>query len=482
MAIFTKACVVPLLLLTAVAANAAEKPNIVFILADDLGWSDVAFNGGKVHKHFYEAPNLDELAAAGMVFSRAYAGGPNCLPMRACLLSGMYTPRTQIWTPGGRSKGPIKNMKLLVPRQADKQGDVFPSKLELDPAVVSIAEVLNDSGYATGRFGKWHVGADHQGFDVSDYNGKGATSGKYYGNIDVHEWLTDASCRFIETHQDEPFFLYLSHWDVHTPIRARQNVTAKYKAKLEADQWDRKWNPTYAAMIEAIDISVGRVRRKLEELGLAENTLVIFSSDNGGTPITTMKPLRGAKGALYEGGIRVPTCMAWPKVIKPGSSCNTPITSVDFMPTFADLASAQLPTQQPVDGVSIAPLLRSEAIAERAIFWHFPLYLTGSGEGRVVPIFGSTDGYWRGVPASAMCRGDWKLIHFFEDDSIRLYNLADDVGELHNLAETKPDVAQRLLSELKTWQVATKAVIPQQQNPLFGTAAGGKPTALGKLK
>ncbi len=482
MAILPKACAVTWLLLMAAVAHAAQKPNIVFILADDLGWSDVAFNGGKVHKHFYETPNLDQLAAAGMVFSRAYSGGPNCLPMRACLLSGMYTPRTQIWTPGGRSKGPVKNMKLLVPRQADKLGDVFPSKLELDPAVVSVAETLNDAGYATGRFGKWHVGSDHQGFDVSDYNGKGATSGKYYGNIDVHEWLTDASCQFIESHREEPFFLYLSHWDVHTPIRARKQVTAKYQAKLESGEWDRKWNPTYAAMIEAVDKSVGRVRGKLEELGLTDNTLVIFSSDNGGTPITTMKPLRGAKGALYEGGIRVPTCMAWPEVIEPGSSCDTPVTSVDFMPTFAELAAAKLPTDQPVDGVSIAPLLRGEAIAERSIFWHFPLYLTGSGEGKVVPIFGTTDGYWRGVPASAMCRGDWKLIHFFEDDTIRLYNLADDVGESNDLADSKPEVAAQLLSELKAWQVATGAVIPNQHNPLFGKTGGGKSTAAGKRR
>lgn len=454
---------------------AYAKPNIVFILADDMGWSDMAFNGGKAHKHFYEAPHIDRLAAEGMVFSRAYAGGPNCLPMRACLISGMYSPRTQIWTPGGRSKGPVSKMKLLVPRKDDKKGDVFPSKIELESSIVSIAEVLNGAGYATGRFGKWHVGKDNQGFDVSDYNGKGAASGKFYGNIDVHEWLTDASCKFIESHKKEPFFLYLAHWDVHSPIKARKDATAKYKSKLESGEWDRKWNPTYAAMIEAVDKSVGRVRAKLKELGLAENTIFIFSSDNGGTPVTTMKPLKGTKGALYEGGIRVPTCMSWPKVIKPGTTCDTPVTSVDFMPTFAELASAKLPTNQPVDGVSIVPLLKGDKIDERSIFWHYPLYLTGSGAGQVVPVFGTSAGFWRGVPSSAMVRGDWKLMHFFEDDSIRLYNLADDIGESKNLAQKNPDVAAKLFAELKAWQLSTKAVIPTQQNPLFAKDGGGKP-------
>ena len=452
----------------ALTLQAAEKPNIVFILADDMGWSDMAFNGGKEHKHFYEAPHLDRLAASGMVFSRAYSGGPNCLPTRSCLLSGMYTPRTQIWTPGGLSKGPTNKMRLLVPRKGDQQGNVFASKTELEPSVVSIAEVLNDAGYATGRFGKWHVGKDNQGFDVSDYNGKGAASGKFYGNIDVHQWLADASCRFIESHKEEPFFLYLAHWDVHAPIKAREDVKAKYKSKLQSSQWDRKWNPTYAAMIEAVDKSVGKVQAKLDELGLAENTLFIFSSDNGGTPVTTMKPLSGAKGALYEGGVRVPTCMAWPRVIKPGTTCDTPITSVDFMPTFADLALAKLSNDQPVDGTSIAPLLRGDKIDERSIFWHYPLYLSGTGEGRVVPVFGTSANFWRAVPASAMVRGDWKLIHFFEDNSIRLYNLADDISELNNLAEAKPDVAAKLFSELSAWQSSTSAVIPTQQNALFG--------------
>ncbi|MEM1063636.1 MAG: sulfatase, partial [Planctomycetota bacterium] len=358
-----------LLLLSAGVGHAAERPNIVFILADDLGWSDVGFNGGKAYKHFYETPHIDRLAAEGMAFTRAYSGGPNCMPTRACLISGMYTPRTQMWTPAARSKGPVDKMKLLVPRRGDKQGDVFPSKESLDPAVVSIAEVLNDAGYATARLGKWHLGPDPQGFGVSDLDGRGATSGKFYGNVNVHEWLTDASCRFIDGHRDEPFFLYLAHWDVHTPLRAREAEKQKFDKKLASGKWDRKWNTTYAAMIKAVDDSVGRIRAKLDELGLTENTLVVFSSDNGGTPVTTMKPLKGAKGSLFEGGVRVPTCMAWPAVIEPGTTCDTPITSVDFMPTFAEHASVALPSDQPVDGTSIVPLFRGEPLAERSIFW-----------------------------------------------------------------------------------------------------------------
>ena len=453
------------------SAAAAPKPNIVFILADDLGWSDVGFNGAT----FYETPNLDRLARDGVRFTDAYSGGPNCMPTRACLLSGMYTPRTQMWTPGGLSKGSPKLMKLAVPCRSPGGKKTFPSKLQLPPSVTSIAEVLNSAGYTTARFGKWHLGKDLQGFDISSGNGSPGDLGKHYGNINVAETLTDASVRFLEAHQDDPFFLYLSHWDVHTPIRARKEVVARYTQKLRDGDWDRDWNCTYAGMIEAVDTSVGRVRAKLQELGLDRNTLIVFSSDNGGLPsVTTNAPLHGGKGSFFEGGVRVPTCMTWPGVTRAGTDCETPITSVDFLPTFAEMAGAKLPTDQPVDGVSLVPLLHGRAIAERAIFWHFPLYLEGGGNNKVLPVLGTTRLYWRGVPSSMMRRGDWKLVHHFEDDSVRLYNVRKDIGERHDLAKTHPEKAGQMLSELRRWQQETNAVIPDVPNRAFDVQAGQK--------
>lgn len=466
-----------LLLLGAAAADAAtRKPNIVFVMADDLGWSDVGFNGAT----FYETPAIDRLCSTGMKFNRAYSGGPNCLPTRACLISGMYTPRTQIWTPGGHSKGKVNYMKLKVPNITNRGADAWktiPSEEALRPSVVSIAEVLSAAGYKTARFGKWHVGRDTQGFDISDLSGKGQAGTKFYGNPDVHEWLTDASVQFIEDHKEQPFFLYLSHWDVHTPIRARKEVVARYKKKLKSENWDRKWNPTYAAMIHAVDLSVQRVYAKLEELGLAENTLFIFSSDNGGVShVTSNHPLKGGKGAFSEGGVRVPTFMTWPKTIQAGAECDTPVTSVDFMPTFAELAGATLPTTQPVDGASIVPLLKGGAIAERSIFWHYPLYLKGSSAGdRIEPILGTDRMYWRAVPSSMIVRGDWKLVHYFETDTRRLYNLSEDLSESEDLSAKYPEMAQALQTELTQWQQETKAVIPTEINDEFKPQGSSSP-------
>ena len=461
-----KRCVILLFLFTAYA-TAADKPNFVFILADDLAWSDVGFNGTK----FYETPNIDRVCKTGMKFNRAYSGGPNCLPTRACLISGMYTPRTQIWTPGGKSKGKSSYMRLKVPTNGEKW-DTIPSNLELKPSVTSIAEVLKEAGYKTARYGKWHVGKDTQGFDISDPSGKGAPPGKkFYGNIDVHEWLTDAGVKFIEDNRSNPFFLYISHWDVHTPIRARKEIVKIYDEKLKNGNWDRKWNTTYAAMIHAVDLSVKRVHAKLVELGIDKNTVFVFSSDNGGhAGATTNKPLKGAKGALYEGGVRVPTFITWPSTVKSGSECNTPITSVDFMPTFAELAGAKLPTNQPVDGSSIVTLLKGEAMKERSIFWHYPLYLTGTGEGKVIPVHGTVNMYWRGVPASMIMKGPWKVINFFEDNSFKLYNIEKDLSESKDLSSEYPEVAKSLIEELKKWQQETKAVIPTVENDKFSSA------------
>ena len=435
----------------------AQRPNIVFVLSDDQGWNDVGFNGGE----FYETPHLDRMAREGMIFTDAYSGGPNCAPTRASLISGMYVPRHRIYTPGGKSKINPRQMKLWVPVQqrfleqaglkAPKR-DPFEARQALDPGVVSFAEVLKEGGYTTARFGKWHGGPDTQGFDISSSDGKPGTEKNHYNDPDVTFDLTDVGVEFIRENRDRPFFLYLAHWDVHSPLVARDELVAKYKKKLAS--WTRNknpYNPTYAAMIEAVDTSVGRIVETLDELNLSEKTLVIFSSDNGGTRVSINRPLRGVKGSLYEGGVRVPTCMKWPGVIEAGSKSATPITSVDFLPTFAELAGVPLPTTQPVDGESFVALLRGQrTLSDRAIFWHYPLYLTG-----------------RASPASAIRKGDWKLIEYFEDGRLELYNLGADISESRNLADAAPSMARELHEELRAWRKATNAVEPRTANPYY---------------
>jgi arylsulfatase A-like enzyme len=448
------------------AQSLPNKPNIIYIMADDLGWADVGYNGAT----FYETPNIDALRATGMEFSSSYPGASNCMPSRSCIVSGMYITRTQMWTPGTKAKGNKEYMKFLVPRNEDDKGNgVLPSKLTMEPSVTSIAEVMNTAGYKTAHFGKWHLGPDTQGFDVSDPDGRGGPVKNYYGNIDVSESLSTATVSFIKENKDDPFFVYLCFWDVHTPLRARENVKTKYDEKLAARQWDKEWNTTYAAMIEAVDTGVGRIHEAVQTLGIAEETLIVFTADNGGASGSTFcEPLRGAKGAFYEGGIRVATCMSWPGVIEPGTVCDTPITGVDYLPSFAELGGASLPQKQPVDGKSFIPLLLGKTtLQNRSIFWHYPLYLSSAHYNKVVNVHGTNIPYWRATPCSVIRKGDWKLIQFFEDDSVKLYNLKEDIGENHNLAKANPKKATSLLKELKTWQKQTKAVIPTELNPDF---------------
>ena len=462
-------------LLVGVAGSGARSPNIVFVLADDLGWRDVGFHGAR----FFETPNIDQVAADGMIFNQFYSGGPNCAPTRACIMTGMYTPRHRLYTPGGKSKGNPKFMRLLVPSRGTDAGDkaLESRNNSISAEHTSIAEVLKGAGYTSARIGKWHLGPDTQGFDLSSSNGKDGPAHKHYGSPTVARTITDAAVTFIEVNKDKPFFLYIAHWDVHGPIRALKEVEAKYAEKKNG--WDNtngeKPNPTYAAMIEAVDTSVGRIRRKLEELDLDKNTLFVFSSDNGGTQVTTMKPLRGGKGALFEGGVRVSTCAAWPGVVRPGTKCDVPLTSVDFMPTFAEVAGAKLPADQPVDGASFAPLLRGATAPKRGpIFWHYPLYLQGSGSAIVKPVFGTKNAYWRAVPATVMREGDWKMFYFYEDKSTELYNVKDDIGESRDVAATHPKRAQSMKDELLAWVKRTRAPTPSLLNPDFDPTAAAK--------
>ncbi|WP_318186610.1 sulfatase [Pelagicoccus enzymogenes] len=451
-------------------SRASNKPNIVFIMADDLGWADVGYQGAE----FYETPNIDSLSASGMTFSDGYPGAANCLPSRSCIISGMYTPRTKMYQPGRVAKGPAELMKLLVPNQKDAKGDgTIESTTHLDPSTESLARILKAAGYQAIHLGKWHLGSTGQGFDINDLDGRGAgleMDNRLYGDKDVAEWITDAAIGHIKdsaaNDNEDPFFLYINHWDVHVPINARAAVVKKYQNKLGAKEWSRDWDPVYAAMIEAVDTSVGRIRKALDASGLSENTLIVFTSDNGGHAGATWNdPLKGSKGSFYEGGIRVPLIMSWPGKIEPGSVCQTPVTGVDYMPTFAELAGAALPSSQPVDGVSLVPLMKGDPIPERSIFWHYPLYLNSRLQ--VKPVFGTERMYWRTTPCSVVRTGDWKLMQFFESDALELYNVREDIGEQNNLAAQYPERVERMLGTLQSWQRETNADIPTTLNPSF---------------
>lgn len=458
-----------------------DKPNIIFILADDLGWQDVGYAGAK----FFETPNIDKLAVDGISFSRAYSSGPNCAPTRACLMSGLYTPRHSIYTPGGKSRGNPKYMRLLVPARERKDKELEKIASEqvksikgLKSSFTCIPEVLKKSGYVSARFGKWHLGTDTQGFDISSSDGLSGEelhNKSWYGDIDVAENLTTRSLQFMEAHSDKPFFLYLAHWDVHVPWKARKNVIDKYKAKMDAMSpaeltelknlipgYKEENVPVYAAMVEAVDVSVKRVVAKVKELGLEKNTIIIFTSDNGGTSISQLAPLRGEKGSLFEAGVRVPACASWTGQIKPGSKSDTPISSVDFLPTLAKLAEAPLPTQQPVDGTDISPIFFGEQIEERSLFWHYPLYLSGIGLE-----FQTQNGTssWRGFPSTSIVRGNYKMIQFLEDKSFALYDLSKDPGEENNLVDALPEIASQLKKEVTNWQKRVHAPIPSIPNP-----------------
>ena len=447
-------------------ATAAQPPNIIFIMADDLGWADVQFNGNKR----YETPNIDRLVADGLKLNQCYSGGPNCAPTRACLMTGMYTPRHHLYTPGGRSKGRLSLMKLLTPG-ASRAGKLeFQSNVDtINPKHVCIPELLKKAGYKTARMGKWHLGKDNQGFDFSTSNGSDNGSKKHYGSKTVAESLTDAAVKYIEENKDGPFFLYLTHWDVHGPVRAKQELVEKYtekKAQIGGD-----WKPAYAGMVEQVDQSVARVRKKVEELGIAEQTLIIFTSDNGGAfQNTTNKPLRGCKGSLFEGGIRVPSAAYWKGITQSGTTTDTPITSVDLLPTLLELAGVEFPKDQPVDGRSFVPLLKGEksaVLSNRAIFWHFPLYLSGRGTGAVVPVFGQGKMAWRTTPVSVIRKGDWKLIQYFEEDAVKLFNITKDPFETKDVAASEAKVRDALLIELQAWQKKVSAPIPTKPNPAF---------------
>jgi arylsulfatase A-like enzyme len=445
----------------ATAGGPRRPPNIVFILADDLGWTDLGCQGSK----YYKTPNIDRLARQGLTFTSAYTAGPNCAPTRASLMTGRYTPRHGIYTVGTGARGEAKHRRL----------EPVENRTNLPLEEITVAQLLKSAGYTTGLFGKWHLGQkgpyhpSRRGFDEAI-----VSMGKHFNfatspKADVKpgtylaDFLTDQAVKFIEKNRDRPFFLYLSHFAVHTPIDAKKELVAKFAKEKGAAGHD---NPTYAAMIASLDESVGRVLDKLAELKLEENTIVIFSSDNGGVggyalagilgarDITSNRPLRAGKGTLHDGGVRVPFLVAWKGTIVPGSRCDEPIISTDFFHTCVELTGGRGKVKKVTDGVSLLPLLKSSGKAKLrrdAIFWHFPGYLEANVK----------KGTWRTTPAGAIRSGDWKLIEYFEDGRVELYNLKEDLGEKKNLAKAMPARAKELREKLHRWREQIQAPMPQ---------------------
>ena len=448
-----------------------SRPNIIIVYADDLGWSDVGFNGNTI----YETPHLDEMAGEGMVLKRFYPSAANCAPSRATMLTGTYGPRHGVYVPQGLSRGgDLSEMRFKVPAQdADSSFNTFPVSInQVSPEYISLAELLSQSGYRTARFGKWHIGDDNQGFHVNSANGDpGYTTNKegaekrFYDDTLVAENLTDAAVDFIQENRNDPFFLYLSHWEVHTPKAAREERIAYYKKKI--DERDLKnVDPVYAAEVEQLDISLGRINQVLRDLGLEENTILIFTSDNGGVSnITSNKPLRAGKGTFYEGGIRTPCCIKWKGTISPGTLSEVPVSGVDLMPTFADITSSELPANQPLDGKSVFSLLKGDSFdQERALFFHFPLYLGGGGPDRVLPSYRGKENYWRAVPLTVIIRDSWKLIYYYEYERFELYDLQEDISESNELSAVFPEKAEELLNQLFAWTKEVNAPIPRVEN------------------
>ena len=432
-----------------------RPPNIVLLLADDLGYGDLACYGSPVHR----TPHLDALAAGGMVFTNAYANAPNCAPTRAALMSGLYAPRTGIYTVSGSARGKAKNRKLIP----------TPNRTDLDESFVTLAETLSGAGYTTAHMGKWHLGADpcSQGFDVNVGGNKAGSPRSYhspYSNPNLEdgpegEYLTDRMGReaseFIEEHSDDPFFLQLAFFSVHTPIQGRADLVETYGEVL-SDSKDAK----YAAMVTALDEAVGQVLATLAEQELLENTLVLFFSDNGGrSPWGDNGGLRGSKGMLYEGGIREPLIAHWPGKVSAGSRCLDSVIGLDLYPTLMELAGVSREPDQVLDGVSIMPCLRGEALEEReGLCWHFPAYLQG---------YLPSHGPFRTTPVGAIRRGPWKLMEFFEDGRLELYNLATDSAESNNRAAEEPEVVADLHGRMRAWRERVQAPVPTEANPEY---------------
>ena len=453
----------------------AERPNVLFLIADDLGQRDLGCYGST----FYETPNLDRLAKEGALFTNGYAACPVCSPTRAAVQTGRWPQRTGVTDYIGAAQRPElwkRNTLLLPAAYSDR----------LAHEEITMGEMMKRAGYNTFFAGKWHLGPEgfwpeNQGYEINmggvDKGGPYGP-GKYFTPYNnprlrdgppgehIADRLAAETCNFIEANKDKAFFACYAFYDVHTPLTTKKELEAKYAAKRAklglAPKFGREdprdvrlvqEHVTYAGMVEVLDTAVGAILKKIDQLGLAQNTIVIFTSDNGGLSTsegspTSNLPLRGGKGWLYEGGIRVPLIIRWPAKLKAGCTIDTPVCSVDYFATFMDLVGGETTTK--IDGVSLRPILEGFGkLPARPIAWHYPHY-----------------GNQGGAPGAAIREGDWKLIHWFEDERTELYNLHEDLSETNNIAAKEAARVKFMLSKLRAWQKDVGAIMPTQ-NPAF---------------
>lgn len=427
------------------SANSTESPNILMILVDDLGWKDLGSYGSKI----YRTPNIDKLADEGTKFTQAYTAAHICSPTRASIVTGQHPARLHLtdWIPGHKAKG----KKLKIPKWTK----------HIEARHTTIGEMLQEAGYTTAWIGKWHLGGAPKG--EGKLGGRKTKYAQYHGfDAGYQDWalnsdkrpndpkgvfeVTDQAIDFIEKAGDKPWFVTISHYSVHTPIRFNNKVRKKYRKMIRSDR--NKKYADYAAMVEPLDDSVGQVMDYLKKKNLDKNTMVIFYSDNGGLrKKTDIAPLRAGKGNLYEGGVRVPLIVRWPGKVPQGKVSNEVMTSVDLYPTFAELAKSDN-VPDVVDGVSILPhLTKNEKIDRDTIYWHYPHYHNG-------------------MPSSAMRKGNYKLLHFFEDNRLELYDLANDIGESKNLVSEKPELTKELYVMLDNWRKRVDAQM-MTKNPSY---------------
>jgi arylsulfatase A-like enzyme len=440
-------------------------PNVILINIDDMGWRDVGFMGTE----YYETPNLDALAARGIIFTNAYAAASNCAPSRASMLTGQWTPRHGIYTVDSSERGRREDRRLIP----------VENRTVLPENHLIIAQVLSDSGFATCHAGKWHISADPagHGFDVNIGGSGSGNPGSYYPpykNVPLEapsddyyltDLIMDKAIEFLQDAGSRPFFLHYAPYAVHTPIHPVRNLLPGY---INKQPWNGQDNAEYATMVENLDHQIGRLISFLEGSGRLENTFILFISDNGGHyGITSQLPLRSGKGSYYEGGIRVPMFAFWKGKIPPGQISDVPVTMLDIYPTLLDISGAGNPEGRFTDGLTLLPLFTGTGtIEERPLFWHFPVYLEAY-PGKEDP---TQDPLFRTRPGSAIRKGDWKLIQYFEYNDLELYNLKEDIDEKNNLARENPARVNELLEMLEKWREEVNAPVPVELNPYYKTS------------
>ncbi|MFI3305270.1 MAG: sulfatase [Rikenellaceae bacterium] len=444
------------------SAESNTPLNILLINVDDLGWSDLSFMGST----FYESPNIDQLRSESLYFPNGYAAAANSAPSRSSMLTGVYSPRHGVNTVNPSNRGKAQDRKFTAPASSD-----FP-----DPSYELLTERMQAGGYNVCHVGKWHLGDNPQIDQGVDTNIGGYSKGhpnsyfSPYNNPHLSdgengEYLTDRLgdevINFLSTTRDKtkPFFLYYATYSVHTPLQAKPELVEKYNAK--EGKTDEHYNPKYAAMIESVDNSIGRVLEYLDESGLSKNTVVIFTSDNGGLySVSKQHPLRAGKGSFYEGGIRVPFMVRWCGNTTPNSTDESVVSQIDLYPTILDITGVSNEGLA-LDGTSLRGVLDgSQSLAERSLYWHFPAYLQGGSKESTDPIF-------RSRPVSVVRRGEWKLIHNYESGTNELYNLHDDLSERTDLSSREHKKCDELYSDLQRWLSDVDAYTEFESNPKY---------------